>query len=267
MVSSTFSPARFGAACILALTTLHFSAAVDAKPNANKKTPDNSSARSEKASGEQQWFLRTHVSARDVAGTSFAAVNPAVLGYLADSSDAYDRHDIQPYRSVAADKVGIAFVQNDWGERSGEYLSDFRGKNPMSTSWMMTVTTQVAGAKVTVSWDPLHLLQTTSAGGPLREVATLDHKLLERLTLVDTVTLQTRPAVSDGKLNSYTFNLLDDEQSRNLLWVLGPVSSRYFEPGSHAKQYIQQQQQRARRETGELTPDKNAHPVFGLPPG
>lgn len=267
MVSSTFSPVRFGAACILALTTLQFSAAVNSKPNKNQKNPGNSSAQSEKASGQQQWFLRTHVSARDVAGTSFNAVNPAVLGYLADSSDAYDKHDIQPYRSIAADKVGIAFIQENWGDRSGEYLSDFRGKNPKSTSWMMTVSSGVANAEITVSWDPLYLVQAAPAGGRLQEVATLDHKLLDRLTLVDTLTLETRPAVSDGKLNSYTFNLLEGEQSRNLLWVLGPVSSRYFEPGSKAKQYIQQQQKRVVREERDAAQKREGHPVFGLPPG
>jgi hypothetical protein len=78
---------------------------------------------------------------------------------------------------------------------------------------------------------------------------THSNRLLSDLKLIDLDTLEVTMAISNGRMNSYTFSL-EGETSRQFRWVLGPVLGKYFKQDKDAKHYIktaQKQQDKADR--------------------
>ena len=219
---------------------------------------------------EKQWYLSNTVSVYDANNdVTHHAINPAVFGKLFESDDGYDKHDVTPYVSLANAKAAVLFVRDDWGDRSGEYHSDYHGSNRQSDSWLMTVVSTVTDAEVTLSWDGLFELTSNESNDLVSytEKRTLDSQTLVDLHLIDLDTLEVIEAVSDeGLLNSHSFYLASGETSRHFRWVLGPIKSSYFDSASHTKRYIKEQQRELARQQRDAESGSAKNDKFGLPP-
>ncbi|MEP4486938.1 MAG: hypothetical protein ABJ013_15010 [Halioglobus sp.] len=237
---------------------------------ASAKSASTGSANSAKNSGKE-WFFRVNATAYDTAtGARFDAANAAVLGQLNDSHTGYDRHDIKTYASTAGEKVAAVFVQDDWQEQSGEYVSDYRKPGRASDSWLMSVNSNVSG-DITLRWNGIYdVIRTNDPDNRVGyyERENRQHKFMPRLQLIDLTTLIVVPAISDGKLNTYKFTATGPGEVRNFRWVLGPINSSYFEPGSGAFQFIKAQSRELeeRKAQWKEKEKREGHPVFGLPP-
>jgi hypothetical protein len=240
------------------------------KPENKVDKQNNKSQKQNNNKPREQWYLSNTISAFDASSrVTHSADNAAVLGKLTESSDGYDKHDITPFVSLSNAKAAIFFVQDNWGDRSGEYHSDYHSDKGRNDSWLMTVVSSIPHAQVTVKWDGLYALTSTEQNGLVSytEQRELNSAALERLHLIDLSTLRVVEAQSpDGELGSYTFTLNEGETSRNLRWVLGPINSSYFEPGSGAMRHIKAQQREHAEQQREAEENKAKHGKFGLPP-
>ena len=78
-----------------------------------------------------------------------------ILGELTDSEPGYDSHDLEelpPFGTF----LTIVFPHDDWGERAGDYASDYRAlkKNKHeSDTWQFEVRSDQPGREITLSWE------------------------------------------------------------------------------------------------------------------
>jgi hypothetical protein len=218
-----------------------------------------------------EWYMKTNVHVLDLAGGQrWADTTSGVFGRLETSSDGYDEHDIPAFSTALASPAALVFVHGaSWGEREGEYLSNYLSTRGQTASWPFIVISAVGGAEVTLTWDGLFELSPYESGGVTRysEHRTLDSWTLRNLSLVDMATYQVIDALDEnGELGSYTFSM-NDETVRHFIWVLGPVNASHFEPGSQVMRYIQRQKRAlADKPSPHAPPDPEAG-EFGLPPG
>ncbi|WP_428353654.1 hypothetical protein [Methyloprofundus sp.] len=220
---------------------------------------------------KKQWYLSNSVSVYDdVTGNTYKSINRAVLGKLAESSDGYDKHDIRPYASMANSKAAVLFIQENWGEHSGEFHSDYRGlkkrrdRSAQSDSWVITVVSIVPGAEVTLKWNAVGLTSNKKGGIIRYKDGVLPEKILKKLHLIDQETKDEIEVVSDdGQLNSsYTFTMDSDKTSRQFRWVYGNVNASDFNSAGGVKQFIAKQKAELKRKARKAPPSDK----FGLPP-
>jgi hypothetical protein len=220
--------------------------------------------------GADEWYMKTNLHVVDISSRQqWADTTSGVFGRLEASADGYDQHDIPAFSSALASPAALVFVHGtDWGEREGQYLSNYLSTRGQAASWPFIVVSTVENAEATLSWDGLFELTPYADGGLIRyaEEKTLDSRTLDNLTLVDMQTYQVIDALApDGTFNSYTFSM-GGETIRHFLWVLGPVNASHFEPGSQVMRYIQKK----KRELADGPPTKAteapANRGFGLPP-
>ncbi|MCF6263415.1 MAG: hypothetical protein L3J24_07515 [Xanthomonadales bacterium] len=184
------------------------------------------------ANKRQQWYLSTTVSVYDsINETTYTAVNPVVIGKLAAAKTGKDKYDIKPSTSLANNKAALVFVQQDWGDHSGEYLTDFRSTRYRNDNWLFTVISSINDAEVTLNWSSPNVLTTQFQDNMTtdKEKPTLDSRTLKRLSLIDLSTGEVVKALAiDGRLNNHKFNMAYGEQQREFRWVLGPVRSKHL---------------------------------------
>jgi hypothetical protein len=81
------------------------------------------------------------------------------IGVSADATDGWDnRFDMARPPSADERFVGIAFRHDDWGDRSGRYMSDVKGLATTKQVWHFTVDTTDAGATLTLRWPSMSSL-------------------------------------------------------------------------------------------------------------
>jgi len=79
------------------------------------------------------------------------------LGQLVGSEKGYDTHDLKELSPFGAPYLTIVFPHADWGDRSGNYASDFhplvkgKGKN-RGDIWSFEVRTDQPGREITLRW-------------------------------------------------------------------------------------------------------------------
>ena len=215
-----------------------------------------------------QWYVSVLVNVQDPAtGQDHVADNPAVFGKLTESEDGRDRHDIRPFRSVVRARASAAFVHDEWGDVSGQYLGDYRKAGSQTDTWVMTVFSSVPAGVLTLTWDGLYELTDNPEpyGFPYLQEKRLDSRTLEDLSLIDLDTGEIIDAVTDGELNSYTF-VMDEETSRNFRWVLGPIKNKYFDNEEDLRTFVRQAQSDAKKQELEAKKDLRAISKFGKPP-
>ena len=225
-----------------------------------------------------EWYVSTRVSVSDTANSvTVGGTNPAVFGKLAESSDGYDKHDITPYGSVVGAEAAVVFIHSDWDENSGEYHSNYHDtKGAEKDSWEMTVFSSVDNAEVTLKWEGLYELSKEKGKTLYDEKKVLDSSTLENLKLVDTVTGEETPAVTNGKLNTYSFTMESGESSRIFIWQQGMVAYKTISVAALASttEYIEVKQKKEKakakkvkkaraKKIKEMKPE---HRKFGLPP-
>ncbi len=216
----------------------------------------------------KEWYMSTRVSVYDRASnTTHNGTNPAVFGKLSVSRDGYDVNDVLAFGSAANLKAEVVFVQSSWGERTGEYVSDYHDTNGgKKDSWTMTVFSSVPNAEVTLTWDGLYELQSKKGQSGWDEAKNLQSDNLENLVLVDTETGKKIDAVTNGELGTYSFTM-GAGGSRTLAWQEESASNA--RPPKSLETYIKvkqkEEKQKAENAAKESEKIKKDHP-FGLPP-
>ncbi len=217
-----------------------------------------------KTKAKKGWYVSTRVSVYDSENDiTYEGTNPAVFGVITDGLDGSDKYDVPTFGSVVTRPAAVAFVQENWAERSGEYHSDYRGPKGKKVNWEMTVFSSVANAEVTLKWDGIYLL--TEKDGGFKDKKTLDSRTLKNLRLVDTKTGEKVSAIDDGILNTYTFNM-GEESSRTFIWTEKPGN---FILSKSKKVYIETKQKEAIAKTKniiKLEAKLGENRKFGLPP-
>lgn len=130
-----------------------------------------------------------------------------VLGMLNASADLFDRHDLRELPPFAAPYLTIVFLQNAWGNQSGEYASDYRKlRGPeYDTEWPFIVKSDVP-RRVTLRWE-----NTDGAG------------LLENMHLVDMESGEVIKTLIDNQPNNYTFTMTGKTHQFKWIYTNLPV--------------------------------------------
>lgn len=218
-----------------------------------------------------EWYMKTNLHVIDLSsGRQWVDTTSGVFGRLEASSDGYDQHDIPAFTSTLTSPAALVFVHGaEWGEREGEYLSNYLSTRGQTASWPFIVVSTIENSEVTLTWDGLFELTSYDDGGMTRyaEMRTFDSRTLADLSLVDMQTYQVIDALApDGTLNSYAFTM-DGETVRHFMWVLGPVNASHFEPGSQVMRYIQAKKRELADRPSEKAAEAPDDSGFGLPPG
>ena len=202
-----------------------------------------------------EWYLSTRIEATTADGSKvIPSANPLVIGQLAASKDGRDVYDVPPFQSAVNNRIAAVFIQEDWGDHAGEYLSNYHDNRGKTDTWVFTVFSSMPEARIRLSWEGLVELKQQASSSGYEESPTLNSRTLSDLKLIDLETLTIVEAISDGQLNDYTFSLPEGANNRSFRWVLGPIKGKYFKPASGAKQYIKKQQKSGKKYTP-ATPD------------
>ena len=111
------------------------SQAVAFRKSNNKKTTAN-------------WFVRLIAESGDLRDSH------NVLGQLSDSVQGHDSHDLFELSPFGNSYLSIVFPHLDWGDRSGDYTSDFRSlQSKIKDEWYFEVLSSDPGATVTLTWE------------------------------------------------------------------------------------------------------------------
>lgn len=126
-----------------------------------------------------------------------------VLGQLSDSAKKYDSHDLIELAPFGSDYLSIVFRHENWGERSGDYTSDFHrlGNSNRADTWRFDVLTSEPGAEVTLTWEG-------------------DHEQLRSAELVNRVTGERIQVMPGG---SYTF--ISSGEYHPFSWKIRPLTA------------------------------------------
>jgi hypothetical protein len=124
-------------------------------PSAHADKPpkdDNPGHKRRKARLEaKEWYVR--LIAEWPAGNLKDRNN--VLGELVDSDPGFDVHDLKELSPFSTPFLTVVFPHDDWGERAGNYASDYRplkkNKN-VGDSWQFEVRTDQPGREITLRW-------------------------------------------------------------------------------------------------------------------
>ena len=94
------------------------------------------------------WFVRL------IAESGSLKDSHNVLGQLSDSVVEYDSHDLPELSPFSAPYLSIVFPRPDWGERSGDYTSDFHSQQTkIKDEWYFEVLSSDPEATVTLTWE------------------------------------------------------------------------------------------------------------------
>ena len=96
-----------------------------------------------------------------------------VFGQLSDSKRNFDRHDLQEQPPFSSPYLTLVFPHDDWGERAGNYASDFHKPKPQDR-WEFEIRSDEPGRQIKLCWEG-------------------DDKIIRRSALVDLETGEHRP--------------------------------------------------------------------------
>ncbi|ADV45950.1 hypothetical protein [Nitratifractor salsuginis] len=140
--------------------------------------------------------------------TRFGQIKKAKKGV-----DAYDQESFPSWP-----KLAVNFEADGPGSKyKGDYhnITRWRGDE-----WNFVVTSSDVNRAVTLRWSELQkvvLLKSKAQPRPYKRIEAPGARKLRRLLLIDLKTGEKIPAVIDGKLQSYTFNM-EGEKTRRFKW-------------------------------------------------
>ncbi len=153
-------------------------AAVALRKSKNKKTT-------------RPWYIRLTAETGDLKDPF------NVLGQTSESIQDYDVHDLKELAPFGISYLSIVFSHADWGERSGDYTSDFHSlQSKVEDEWSFEVLSSDPEATVTLTWEG-------------------EESHLEKAFLVDT---ETRKRYRVKRRDSYTFTMKGNR--RGLRWLV-----------------------------------------------
>lgn len=174
------------------------------KPETVEKAPSN-------------WYIRVVAEdpVRDMKTLS------AQLGEV-EESDAVEKHTLKALTPFGSSYLDVVF-RDPAGVEAGDYKVNFHQYQEASKdSWTFTVRTDNANADILLSWRGLYVLTPyTDDQGRQRykEYRSVTNPLIQQMKLVDVTTGQEIPAVVEGKVQTYVFNM-DGETERTFQWIV-----------------------------------------------
>ncbi len=135
--------------------------------------------------------------------------------------DAALKHSLKAISPFGSTYLDVVF-KNPSDITSGEYKSNFHTTNTNSDSWEFTVKSHDANADMIVSWRGLYVLNPyTDSEDRLRyhEYRSMTNPLIPYMKLVDVATGIEIPAMSNGMLQTYIFNM-DGATEKTFKWML-----------------------------------------------
>lgn len=163
----------------------------------------------------QEWYLR--IVAEDTTNNMKTA--GAQLGQLS-IENAQSEHSLKALAPFTARYLDVVF-KNPTGLAVGEYKSDFHA-TISSDSWEFTVKSSDSSADMILSWRGLYVLSPyidEQGRERYHEYRSMTNPLLSYMTLIDVSTNTEIPALSNGTVNEYVFNM-DGATERTFRWVL-----------------------------------------------
>ncbi len=130
------------------------------------------------------------------------------LGYLNNSNDGYDRHDLKELPPFGSPYLTIVFPHTDWTENAGDYSSDFHKRKywRLGDEWDFVVKSDTP-RRITISWEGYDGI-----------------RLLWRMRLIDMETGRIIRAVKHNQLQTYTFNMVDTTHRFKWVYLARPAS-------------------------------------------
>lgn len=178
------------------------------------------------------WYMRTKVYATTEEGKEYSHTTAGIFGKLKQSKWKKDQHDIPAFSSAT---FQVVFPHYNWGEESGDYLSNYykwtkHGKNKRAV-WTFQVKNQsgadLSNAELRIVLEGAQNVRFTKKNGIVKySEAQLNPAKKNRLTLVDVDNHQT---YSVDELE-YANLSMDGKHTRTFRWVMGRVKKRDFKP-------------------------------------
>ncbi len=75
-----------------------------------------------------------------------------VFGQLSDSKRNFDRHDLQEQPPFSSPYLTLVFPHDDWGERAGDYASDYHKPKPQD-KWEFEIRSDEPGRQIKLCWE------------------------------------------------------------------------------------------------------------------
>ena len=187
-----------------------------------------------------EWYVKTTVELRDPgSGLLVRDTRSGIFGQLAASKPGWDPHDIPAFGATRFANAAVVFIHGtEWGDRAGEYLSDYRSAGTKADAWEFTVHSALAPGEVTLRWEGLFQVKSTKGNGRVSftQVQVDEHDQLKNLHLVDLTTGRVIDVFIKAKgkkpaqwTRSYSFDM-GGATRRDFRWVLGDVKKQHFRP-------------------------------------
>jgi len=178
------------------------------------------------------WYMRTKAYATTEEGKVYSHTTAGIFGKLKQSKWKKDKHDIPVF---SAANFQIVFPHYNWGEDSGDYLSNYykwtkRRKNKRAV-WTFQVKNQhgadLSNAALRIELEGAQNVRFTKKNGVVQYTdAKLNPAKKNRLTLVD---VDNHETYSVDELE-YANLSMDGKHTRTFRWVMGSVKKRDFKP-------------------------------------
>ena len=189
-----------------------------------------------------EWYVKTTVELlHPGSGLLIRDTRSGIFGQLVASNPGWDPHDIPAFGDTQFADAAVVFIHGkDWGDRAGEYLSDYRSAGTKADDWEFTVHSALAPGEVTLRWEGLFQVKSTEVDGlvSFTKVRVDEHDLLKDLHLVDLTTGQVIDVFIKAKgkkpaqwIRSYSFHM-GGATRRDFRWVLGDVKKHHLRPFS-----------------------------------
>jgi hypothetical protein len=179
----------------------------------------------------KDWFLQTLLVV-DNGSELVGDTRSGVIGRLDSADEGPDLHDIPVFANVNGSRGAVVITHGaQWGDKAGQYLSDYRSSGADKQVWDLAVTSCLDNASVTLYWEGLYQITPRADGGYDWQLNNAS-STLKSLRLVDLETGEVIPAIGKkGELNSYTFDM-NGAGERLFRWVQGNVGKAELGVGS-----------------------------------
>ena len=120
-----------------------------------------------------------------------------VLGQTSVSRAQFDQNDLPELEPFGTPYLSVVFKHDNWGDKPGDYNSDFKNLADQNTTWRFTVKSDDPNRNVTLKWE--------------------GEKYLDKMIMVDAMTGQEFYPVIGGRIQKYRFNM-DGYTERDFIW-------------------------------------------------
>jgi len=179
--------------------------------------PEEENPVAQEESKPSNWYIR--IVAEDPSRS--LKTNSAQLGTL-EATDAVVKHTLISNGRFTGPYLDVVFVDPD-GVPAGAYKTNYHmHEEGVEDRWRFTVQTNDTAAEILLTWDGLYTLTPyidDKNREQYKEYRSLTNPLIDHMKLVDVETGKEIAASSDGKVQTYVFNM-DGLNEREFEWVV-----------------------------------------------